>query len=143
MITPTFFKSLIEEIKNYPEYTGHKKDEYIKKVMKPIDAYIFLAYKYIMTNDIPNKDELYEVFINLSRKHETIYSQWKDYLSDNPDNNNISIEEYINKVFIKNKDPEINCKNLRESYTGNDGYNIPYASVFILGMILIHLKNEE
>lgn len=109
----------------------------IHNVAAPIHFSIFLIYSFLKTanNGLTDaeKNDVRTTIYNYARNGcGWIISSHRDHLSDNDlDNNQLSIDQYINTVFVND-----NHFDISETYTGNDGYNIPYASVSLIRELL-------
>ena len=131
MISTNLFNAVIQEINECPEFCENENE--IEGVMFSMDACIFLAYTYISNNFIYNKMELYEIFFQYSKKNGVLIGKYNEYLLDNEE---ISIDEYISNVFLQDETFDIS-----DAYVGENGYDVPYASIFILKRIMIQLLN--
>jgi hypothetical protein len=142
MITGPLFESILEAFRNY---TVSKDDnKRILDIMTEYSAYIFLAYKYIKTNEISKNELLYNLFFEFTCKYSYATCAWNDYLSDHRQCN-FTIEEFINEIFLKNADDNKfhNYENIGQYYTGNDGYVVGSCSFIVLRMILLQLRTTE
>ncbi len=131
MISTNLFNAVIQEIIECPDFC--ENDIEIVGVMFPMDACIFLAYEYISNNFIYNKMELFEIFFQYAKKNGVIIGKYNEYLLDNEE---ISIDEYISNVFLQDETYDIS-----DAYVGKNGFDVPYASIFILKRIMIKLLN--
>jgi hypothetical protein len=131
MISIHLFNAVIQEIIVCPEFCVN--DIEIEGVMFPMDACIFLAYEYINNNFIYNKMELFEIFFQYSKKNGFVIDKYNEYLLDNEE---IGIDEYISNVFLQDETYDIS-----DAYVGKNGFDVPYASTFILKKIMIVLLN--
>jgi hypothetical protein len=119
----------MQEIIESREFNENEPD--IEGVMFPIDSCIFLAYSYISNNSVHNKMELYDIFFQYAKKNGVLIGQYNEYLLDNEE---ISIDEYIFNVFLQDDSSDIS-----DAYVGENGYDVPYASFFILRKIMVIL----
>jgi hypothetical protein len=76
--------------------------------------------------DEERRNNLKSVLFQYAIKDLSISGIWRDYKDDNKCPN-MTIEDYINSVFIKD-----NHYSVREAYTGNDGYDIWLATLGLL-----------
>ena len=129
MISTNLFNAVIQEIITCHEFNENENE--IEGVMFSMDACLFLAYKYISNNSVHNKMELYNIFFEYSKKNGVLISQYNEYLLDNEE---ISIDEYIFNVFLQDDSSDIS-----DSYVGENGYDVPYASFFVLRKIMVIL----
>jgi hypothetical protein len=129
MISINLFNAVIQEIIICREFNENEPD--IEGIMFSMDACIFLAYTYISNNSVYNKMELYNIFFEYAKKNGVLISQYNEYLLDNEE---ISIDEYIFNVFLQDDSSDIS-----DAYVGENGYDVPYASFFILRKIMIIL----
>jgi hypothetical protein len=131
MISRNLFNAVIQEIITCHEFNENENE--IEGVMFSMDACLFLAYTYISNNSVHNKMELYNIFFEYSKKNGVLISQYNEYLLDNEE---ISIDEYIFNVFLQDDNSDIS-----DAYVGENGYDVPYASFFVLKRIMIKLLN--
>ena len=129
MISLNLFNAVIQEIIECREFNENEPD--IEGIMFPMDSCIFLAYSYISNNSVHNKMELYDIFFQYAKKNGVLISRYNEYLLDNEE---ISIDEYIFNVFIQDDNSDIS-----DAYVGENGYDVPYASFFILRRIMVIL----
>lgn len=132
MISPNLFNAIIQEIIEYPRYCQNEVE--IEGIMNSIDPLIFLSYGFISNNFIPNKPELYQIFFDYAKKNSIIFDFYEQYLMEYDEN--ITIDEYILNIFLYDGNDDI-----RDSYIGDNQYNISYASIFIVKKIMIILLN--
>ena len=131
MISTNLFNAVIQEIITCHEFNENENE--IEGVMFSMDACLFLAYKYISNNSVYNKSELYNIFFQYAKKNGVLISRYNEYLLDNEE---ISIDEYIFNVFLQDDSSDIS-----DAYVGENGYDVPYASFFVLKRIMIKLLN--
>jgi len=129
MISTYLFNAVVQEIITCHEFNENENE--IEGVMFSMDACLFLAYKYISNNSVHNKMELYNIFFEYAKKNGVLISRYNEYLLDNEE---ISIDEYIFNVFIQDDNSDIS-----DSYVGENGYDVPYASFVILRRIMVIL----
>jgi hypothetical protein len=129
MTSTSLFNAVIQEIIGCNEFNEYENE--IEGIMFRMDACLFLAYSYISKNSIYNKMELYEIFFQYAKKNGVLINQYNEYLLDNEE---ISIDEYIFNIFLQDDSIDISY-----SYVGQNGYDIPCASFFILRKIMIIL----
>jgi hypothetical protein len=110
MITHTQFEKIVKSITNY-NTVGCKEDEDIIEVESKYNKNILSAHQYIEENKISNNESLYKVFFKFACEHSSIYYFWDEYLMNNRDHP--TIEEYVNKKFVKNADKSQSFTNIK------------------------------
>ena len=92
------------------------------------EACISIIHNFLKANllDEERRNNLKSVLLQYAINDLSISGIWRDYKDDNKCPN-MTIEDYINSVFIKD-----NHYSVREAYTGNDGYDIWLATLGLL-----------
>jgi len=123
---------------NNNEINPNNWNTIIHNIAKPDEFSLFLVYSFLkmpnngLTDD--EKNNVRTIIYNYARdRNGWVISSYLDYLSENNfTQEQMCIDGYINTIFINNTQEY----NIRETYAGNDAYNIPYATVVILRELL-------
>lgn len=145
--TDSIFENIIDQIKQFNLIMHGKSineiisipDMLIENIMSVENMYIFLVYDYIIKNSdkICNKIEIHDIMVEYAKNNAWILSDYRNYINDD-NTSKMTIEEFVNEAFLnQNVDAE---RLISKSYSGNDGYDVPHASIYILNKIINYLK---